>query len=308
MIVSLAQMAVLILFGVLWGLVKPAGLTAEQTRLVLTNLVYFIMLPALVLLVLWQTEIGTQSLKLSLLASASVVFGGAVVWLVCLLFKFSAPQTGALILVTAFPNVTFLGLPLLEQIFGERGRSIAIQMDLFACQPILLTAGVMVAQYFGYQGSKHRWLVVELLKVPALWAAAAALLLNLCRVPPPEWLTGFLRLLVPGIVPLMLISLGLGLQWRSLTWRNGPKVLPVIVIQLMLMPFFAWWLAGEIKLVGDTGIAAILEIAMPSMLIGVVFCDRFRLDTSLYAMAVTVTTVLSMITLPLWFDWLKVHV
>jgi len=47
--------------------------------------------------------------------------------------------------------------------------------------------------------------------------------------------------------------------------------------------------------------AALLDMAMPSMVLGVVLCDRYRLDSSLYAAAVTVTTGLSLLSLPFWF-------
>jgi len=48
----------------------------------------------------------------------------------------------------------------------------------------------------------------------------------------------------------------------------------------------------------------VLEAAMPSMVLGLVLCDRFRLDTTLYALAVTVTTLLSLLSLPLWFGFI----
>ena len=47
-----------------------------------------------------------------------------------------------------------------------------------------------------------------------------------------------------------------------------------------------------------------MEAAMPSMVIGVVICDRYGLDTSVYAAAVTVSTLLSLITLPMWYGGL----
>jgi len=34
--------------------------------------------------------------------------------------------------------------------------------------------------------------------------------------------------------------------------------------------------------------------------LGLVICDRFKLDSTLYAEAVTVSTTLSLLTLPLW--------
>jgi len=45
---------------------------------------------------------------------------------------------------------------------------------------------------------------------------------------------------------------------------------------------------------------AIVEAAMPTMVLGLVICDRFKLDVALYAEAVTLTTGVSLLTLPLW--------
>jgi predicted permease len=52
-------------------------------------------------------------------------------------------------------------------------------------------------------------------------------------------------------------------------------------------------------------VATVLEVAMPSGVLCLVLCDRYGLDASLYAMAVTVTTVLSLLTLPLWYGVLS---
>jgi len=43
-----------------------------------------------------------------------------------------------------------------------------------------------------------------------------------------------------------------------------------------------------------------LEAGMPSMVLGVVICDRFHLNTPYYAFAVTLTTLACIFTLPLW--------
>ncbi|MEJ2392210.1 MAG: AEC family transporter [Gammaproteobacteria bacterium] len=51
---------------------------------------------------------------------------------------------------------------------------------------------------------------------------------------------------------------------------------------------------------GELHAAVVMEAAMPSMVFGIVLCDRFNLDSALYAAAVTLTTALSIVTLPLW--------
>ena len=115
---------------------------------------------------------------------------------------------------------------------------------------------------------------------------------------------GLLNLLGRGVVPLMLFSLGLSLEWSADRWRHMPSLVPVVVISLFLIPLIVWGVASSSGLQGDVLAAVVLEAAMPSMVLGIVLCDRFNLDASLYAAAVTVTTALSLITLPMWYGWL----
>ena len=75
MLVVIVQMAGLILCGIVWRIVKPAGLEHGQTRKVLTTLVYYLLLPALVLSVLWNAKLGEHSFYIVLSAAAGVLVG-----------------------------------------------------------------------------------------------------------------------------------------------------------------------------------------------------------------------------------------
>lgn len=297
---TLLQMSALIACGAVWRFFSPGGLTAEQARPALTTVVYYLFLPALVLDVLWRAEIGMHSLQYTLLGIICTLFAMITVWICGRVFHFKNKQMGAVLLASAFPNVTYLGLPVLEQTFGKWARSVAIQLDLFSITPFLLTVGIMAARHFGNDNSGHGKTVVSLLNVPPLWAAIAAVFLNLNNIPMPAWLAGILEKLSVGVVPLMLLSLGLALSWRAITFRNIPYVLPVLGIKMGLMPWFALGISRFLILDDAHKAAAVLEMAMPCMVLGIVFCDRYQLDSSLYAMAVTVSTLLSLITLPFW--------
>jgi predicted permease len=301
MTTTLVQMALLISCGIIWRFFKPASLGADQTRLVLTTVVYYLLLPAMILHVLWQTEIGFQSLKFSQLSALCIFFGLAVMWLWGKLLKINNFRLGALVLAAGFPNVTYLGLPVLEQTFGPWARSIAIQMDLFAGLPLLFTVGILIARYFGEQGAETKKPIFTFLNTPPFWAAALAVSMNLLQISEPSWLSGVLQRFAAGVVPLMLFSLGLALNWQAISIKNLPYAAPVIVVKMLLMPLFAIWLNGYLDIKGEAKTAALLETAMPCMVLGIVFCDRYRLDASLYAMVVTVTTLLSLVTLPFWY-------
>jgi predicted permease len=305
MTMVLVEMGLLILCGAAFGIIRPGELTADQSRHVLTTLVFNLLMPAMVLSVLWQVKLGLETLKISLYGMAIVVFGAAATWLIARPFRPEPRRLGAAMLGIAFPNVTYLGLPVLERTFGAWTRAIVIQIDLLAALPMVLTLGVFIARYYG-QKSPHetrRALLNSLLRNPPLWAAFLALSLNLAALPMPTWLEQTLTLLADAVIPLMLISLGLGLRWEAWRWRNLPLASLVIVLRLALVPLFGLGLALELGFEDDKLAALVMEAGMPCMLLGVVYCDQWKLDTAFYAMIVALSTAASLITLPAWRYW-----
>jgi predicted permease len=294
-------MAMLILAGAGWGMFNPNGLSAQQTRLVLTSVVFYFFLPAMVLLVLWQAQIGWLSLQYTLLGVTSIAVSLILCWLVIRLFRIKNRQSGALILAAAFPNVTYLGLPILEQVYGSWSRSVVIQIDLFSVAPVVYTIGVMLARHYGEDPTEKRKSMLAFLNAPPFWAAFLAVTLNLMQVTVPDWLIGFLQKCSSAVAPLMIFSLGMALNWKAIRFGNLPYVIPVVCIKLFAMPAVAMLLASKMSMGAEYRSAAVLDIAMPSMILGIVLCDRYKLDSSLYATSVAITTGLSVFSLPFWY-------
>jgi predicted permease len=305
MFAILLGMAAIIVAGLFWRIFLRAE-KAETIRGHLVRAVYDIFLPALVLHVMWQAEISLNSIRLPLVSSlaillsllaASLIYAGGK-WL-----PGSATQkrkaAGALLLASSFGNFTYLGLPVLTQTFGPWAQSVAIYFDLFASTPLLFTVGILVASHFSHT-TKAAHIGIELVRVPALWAAIAGVLASIFQIPMPVWLDETLGVLGAAVVPLMLLSIGMALRWQSGWAARIPMLLPMVVIQLIFMPLVVWGACIGVGMPGNLLAPAIIEGAMPTMVLGLVICDRFKLDTSLYAEAVTVTTVLSLLTLPLW--------
>lgn len=115
----------------------------------LTTLVYYLLLPALVLQVLWTAPLGLDSLRIALVAGTTVLAMVAVTLLACRLCLAERAAVGAMLLAAAWPNATYLGLPVLDSLFGDAGRAVAIQYDLFACLPLVLTLGILLARRYG---------------------------------------------------------------------------------------------------------------------------------------------------------------
>jgi len=305
----LLGMAVIIVVGIGWRLILGNN-SAETIRSHLAKAVYQVFLPALVLHVLWQVPVDMNTVRVPLVSAICVLLSLLAAFLIYSsghlvkgFMKVASPNkaVGALLLASAFGNFSYLGLPVLSQTFGEWSQKVAIQFDLLASTPILFTVGIMVARYYG-SAAKGLHPALALLQVPALWAAVAGLALSITHAPMPIWLGNSLSILGAAVVPLMLLSVGMALRWQSGWLGRIPVLLPVILIQLALMPLIAWGASIGVGMPEKLLAPAIIEGAMPTMVLGLVICDRFKLDTTLYAEAVTVTTVLSLLTLPLWLQ------
>ncbi|MDC9725616.1 MAG: AEC family transporter [Gammaproteobacteria bacterium] len=304
MITALIQMSLLIACGSFWKSHAPVHISSLAHRRALTDLVFYILLPALVLDVIWQAPLNSSSLHISFLATCGLIAGLVLMWLISRVLKASRPQTGALLLAAAFPNATYLGLPVLNQVIGPQTQAIVLQYDFFACTPILLSLGIILANYYGSSKTEVHPLQ-ELMKIPALWAVTAGITLNLTGIPQPEFVHSALSILAAAVVPLMLIVLGMSIRWQSLHLRFMPLLLPVVMISLVLVPLVVYTMSGVIGFDTDSAIMVTLVGAMPTMVFGIVICERYRLDSELYAAAVTLTTIMSLLSLPLWFQWLS---
>lgn len=304
MLQTLFVMFALIGLGLFWAFRSPGRLEPSLIRKVLTDTVYYLFLPALVFNVLWQADLNLDSIRIAASAAVGVFTAMALSYGICKRCGKSTAVTGAVILASSFPNATYLGYPLLISTLGQEAGAIAIQYDLFACTPILLTVGILVAARLG-ETSENIHPLKTLLQVPPLWAAAIAILLNVAGIQPGGFLLEISHTMGAVVVPVMLFAIGLALKQGFSEMHHALSVVPIIIIQLLVMPALVYGTTLVLGLDGLNQIGTVLEAAMPSMVLGVVICDRFKLNSGLYATAVTATTFLSLVTLPLWYALLK---
>lgn len=281
--------------------VIPAPLNPSQLRLGLTHCVYWLFLPCLTCLAMWQAPVGWISFKLSAVAAASVGCGlllgaGYAYWR-----HLSAARLGALLIAAGFTNVVYLGIPLLTHLYGPWTQGLIIQYDTFASTPLLFISAAVIGARYGARHSQPIHPLTALLKVPALWGAILGLVANLLALPLITPIELTLGILSQAVIPLMLVSIGLALNFAKPSRQDVRDLSAVSVIQLGAIPGLAWLLTPYLALPEGWPQAVVLLTGLPCMLLGLVFCEKYQLDSAFYATAVAVTSVLSLLTLPLWF-------
>ncbi len=205
--------------------------------------------------------------------------------------------------ITVFSNVGFMGYPVVNAIYGEQGVFYAAIYNL-PFNAVLWTYGVMVLSrplmknkvaVLDNRGS----IDLKLLMNPGLISVfiGFGLFVTSTRLPGPIF--SAFQLVGNTSTPLSMIFIGSILADTRIreTFSNG-KLLIASSLRLLVIPLLV---AGSLKLLGFQGMMVgipVLITAMPAAANCAIMSTRYGNDYHLASQAVFVSTVLSMITIP----------
>jgi len=289
--------------GIAWRKFEPMDITADTLQSVLISLLYNFFLPLLVLSTMWQATLNTNSwriLLVMLVTSAAVI---AIAWFY---YKsrgrrLSGGDKGAYFLAAAFGSILIIGMPITQGWVAPWTKRTAVFYEALILMPLLFTVGIMLAKQFAGV-SRNASIGTQVIREPIIIAAVLGLLLNLANVNQPGFISSWLNLSIKAIMPIGLLAVGVSLYWKSNWSRLLPDLLPVALIQLIITPLLLWAMFHLFSVSGgQTFRSMILQAAMPSMLLGFVICQRYRLDTTAYTAAFSFTVFISLVTIPVWW-------
>jgi predicted permease len=288
--------------GYAWRFFNPGGLDRHKVRHALNATVLHFFLPALAFSLMATTRVDRSFLAVPLTAAAVTLIGMATGFAAYRLIdariiRMPRPAFGVLILVAAFGNVTYLGLPLITETLGEQFGYVAILYDLLAATPLLLTVGVFIAARYGEGESVSIAASIKrVLMLPPLWGAAAGIGFVIADIKAPDLVLYTTGLMGKAVIPVMIFTVGLALDFKDL--KRLPIAVPALAIKLVLAPVLAWWIGSRLGITASALKSVTLEGAMPVMVLSLVLADEFELDVALAAACITVSTVASFFTLP----------
>jgi hypothetical protein len=249
--------------------------------------------------------LGTPSLVFSSLASKPlfagdifVLFSGIVMifagvgLLIRVYFAIFSFKSRGFALPALFMNAGNMGIPLAFFAFGQAGMQRATLMFVMITF-LQYSLGIYILN------GRGNWR--ESFRLPLIYAAVAGLLVNLAQVKIPEILLQPVAMLGQATIPIMLISLGYRLhEVDTLQWGHA--------LGGAMVRVFGGFAAANIAVlaIGATGInrqVLLLYGALPAAVINFVLTEKYRQDPALAASIVVISTLLSVLTIPIVF-WL----
>jgi len=298
--------ALLVAAGGLWVRHRPQ-FPADTLRIHLNRLVVDVFAPPLLFALSAQAEITPQLLTVPVITLMGIALAFALLY--PLLFhshlgRGLARETRAAILLAGiFGNVLFMGYPTLTFLYGDIGGSYAAFADVLASTPLLWTFGVWIATRLGHEGGHGTSLLRTVLSLPPIWGFVLGFAVNLSGIDVAPLIKAA-KFMGQATIPIMLFTLGLSIPWGDL--RPTRPVLAAVAVKLLLAPLLALGLARA--LFGDlhpAQTAAVLETAMPTMLMAASFADRFNLDVRAAALTASWSSLAFLVTLPIWIAFLS---
>ena len=251
-----------------------------------TRLAMTLSVPCLIFVALMKAKIDPAALTALSLASV-VAYGALTLVVAAVLWMLKLSQRtyqGPLV----FGNTGNLGLPLALFAFGETGLSYAVVV--FAVMAIWsFTYGIWIVSGGGS--------AMKALKEPLVWGTVLGGLFLWQGWQTPVFLTNTLELIGQMAIPLMLITLGVAVARLS----PGSMMLATVmsVAKIVLCVGIAW-LVGRLFTLDDTAFAVlVLQVATPVAVTSYLLAEKYGADSQAVAGLVVVSTLLSVVALPL---------
>lgn len=276
-----------------------------ETQTALTKLVVYITTPCTILYSVLNNSslpgIGVM-VELLLISSACYIAVAALSLLAVKLMHIHPGSRGAYVCMLLFTNCGFIGFPVVQAIFGADAVFYASILNI-PFYPCLYTLGV----YLLSKDAADRGLGQAVIALswrtfvsPCMVASVAAVVLALTGLKFPAVLTNTIGTIGNITTPGALLVIGISIAKQPLREMLGSaKIYLMSALRLIILPVLIWFVL-HFFLYDQTILGVIVvTFAMPTATMVSMLADEYGSDQRATVQGVFLTTLFSMVTIPL---------
>ena len=295
-LITAQQVAVLFLLIGTGMVAVKTGVLKLENKQALSNLLVYIIVPAMVVNS-YRMEFSAQILRNLLAAFGMSVLSVLLGTVITLLL--TARKTGSRMPIfrfaCIFSNAAYMGFPLISALFGSEGLLYA-SAYVTVFNILLWTLGYGLVS----GGSSVKEVARSLVHTPVLYAIVVGLGIYLLQIPLPALIPQPLELLAGVNTPLSMLITGMLIaagDVRSIV--TDKHIWKLASVRMLLIPAATLALFGVLGFHGTAAQVVTLLECCPAAAITSVFAVQFGHDEHFAAGSVVLTTLLSIVTLPL---------
>ena len=266
----------------------------------LSRLVINITCPALILSSAMTGELPDRRFILPLLLISVVTYAvlTAAAFLLPRFLTRRSTDEGAIGFALMFGNVGFMGYPVVASIFGHEAIFYAAVLNVVNTFTVFTIGTVLITGKSDTAGSRFEKKVLYSTPMMAAYLTMAIVALEIDNIP--GFVSMPLTMLGNITVPAALLIVGSSMSQLPLRALMGNvTVYATAALRLLALPLGVYWLT---KVLGFSDLVVNINtvvIAMPVATYGTILCLKYEKDTTLMTEVTFITTLLSMLTIPL---------
>jgi predicted permease len=273
----------------------------RNTAVVLNQYVLFITLPAMALYYLPKIELSWDLLLPASVAWIAFGFSYLLFTFLGKIYNWSKKLTGCLIITAGLGNTSFVGIPVIQALYGEEALTTLIIVDLPGTFVVLSTVGIIIATMYSNQKNNNDSIIRKIFGFPPLIAFFIGFLMAIFKIDFPEIFSNALKSLAATLSPIALISVGFQLKFKAYS-KHFRFLALGLSFQLILLPAIIFILFFVV--LGHTDEVTkvcIIEAAMAPMITGTILASNYGLKPELSNMMVGFGIPISFITIAGWY-------
>jgi predicted permease len=262
----------------------------------LEKLIYFVLFPALLINAISRTPIDLDAAAPLFASGLLAMAAGALLALPARRLFRLEPMVFASQFQCAYRFNTYIGLAVAGTLHGEAGIA-TMGILAGAMVPFANIASVWMLARHGDLG-----LARELLRNPLIWSTLIGLSLNLAGIALPQAAQQFFGRLAEAAIALGLLAVGAALRLRGVPGGRGSGGY-LVAVKLLAVPAVALFAARQLGLTGIPADIVLAFGALPTASSAYILAMRMGGDGASVAWIISASTLLAMVTLPLWLAW-----
>ena len=197
-----------------------------------------------------------------------------------------------------FGNVGFMGYPVVASIFGHEAVFYAAVLNVVNTFAVFTIGTVLITGKSKVEGERFQKKVLYSTPMLAAYLTMGIVALEIDNIP--EAISQPLTMLGNITVPAALLIIGSSMSNLSLRAMLGNRtVYATTLFRLALLPIGIHYLMGTLGFSSFVVNINTLVIAMPVATYGTILCLKYEKDTTMITEVTFITTLLSMISIPL---------
>ena len=226
----------------------------------------------------------------------TVIFG--------LFIKADKTQMSAMLLGTIFPNSGNYGAPVAMFAFGAIGFQYAVIFMVIHAF-LINTIGIFIASYGSEKTTSFKDSLMSVLKMPVLYGFLFGVLFQLLHIELPSTIQDGISLVGSASIPTVMLILGMQLAEIKPQKFELKYVNTVTIFRMIISPLLAVVLVNFMPVNDMIKNIYILLAAMPIAANTTLLAVQFNVKPDLTSFTTLVTTLLSLVTIPLTLLFIK---